>query len=268
MTTSPTIGRIARRHPACRLQLVLGASAFLAVLIPGPSAGAAPAGRCAPLDSRALDIDWQPSGHLKFVYAGDDVTTCDEVIVVTSYASGGPAVDHSFDPVVDEIVFDVSELEAAGPAGITVDPDLDPCWAGIEVLRDGDTYLWSAVDGDGCEMEVTTGFHGAPWPTEIHVVQQSGSIQPPHIFDHVSDATTVLSGLPTGTWYVKVYEGAVAGTTMSVDGSAPAPVTIVNGVADGSSVVIEHPAVFSATDDVAVATTTVPRPPLVIVSQG
>jgi hypothetical protein len=202
------------------------------------------------------------------VYAGDDVTTCDEVVVVTSYASGGPEVDHTFDPEVDEIVFDVSALEAAGPAGITVDPELDPCWAGLEVLRDGDTYLWSDVDGDGCEMEITTDFHGSPWSTQVHVVQQSGSIQPPHIFDHVADTTTVLTGLPNGTWYVKVYDGAVAGTTMSVDGGAPDGVAIVHGVPDGSSVLIEHPAVFGATDDVAVATTSAPRPPLVTISQG
>jgi hypothetical protein len=73
--------------------------------------------------------------------------------------------------------------------------------------------------------------------------------------------------LPNGTWYVKVHDGAVAGTTMSVDGSPSDEIAIVNRVPDGSSVLIEHPAVFSATDDVAVATTTVPTQ-MVIVSQG
>ena len=259
--------QIARRRTARRLAplaTVTVVATFTAIGAPP----AAHAGRCSPLDSRALDIDWQPSGHLKFVYAGDDVATCDEVIVVTSYSSGGPDVDHTFDPVVDEAVFNVSELESAGPAGVTVSPDLDPCWAGIEVLRDGDTYLWSDVDGDGCEMEVTTEFHGAPWTTEIHVVQQTGSIQPPHIFDHAGDTTTVLTGLPNGTWYVKVYDGAVAGTTISVDGAGPDDVTIIHGVPDGSSVLIEHPAVYSGADDFAVATSTVPPLPVVIVERG
>ena len=258
MTTNTTHRR--------RVATAAGAALAAVALVPSGASDAAPEGRCSPLDSRALDIDWKPSGHLKFVYEGDDVTTCDEVIVVTSYASGGPDVDHTFDPVVDEAVFNVSELEAAGPAGVTVSPDLDPCWAGIEVLRDGDTYLWSDVGGDGCEMEVTTDFHGAAFATEIHVVQQSGSIQPPHIFGHVADTTTVLTGLPNGTWYIKVYEGAVAGTTMSVDGGEPDQVTIVNGVADGSDVLIEHPAVYAATDDFTIATTTVPPVPVVIVS--
>lgn len=260
--------QIAHRRTARRLAPLATVTVVAALTAIGAS-DTAHAGRCSPLDRRALDIDWQPSGHLKFVYAGDDVTTCDEVIVVTSYASRGPAVDHTFDVEVDEATFFVSELESAGPAGVTVSPDLDRCWAGIEVLRDGDTYLWSAVDGDGCAMEVTTDFHGAPFDTEVHVVQQSGSIQPPHIFDHTADTTTVLTGLPSGTWYVKVYEGAVAGTTMSVDGSEPAEVAIVNGVPDGSSVLIEHPAVFAAADAVAVATTTVPPPaPGVIASRG
>jgi hypothetical protein len=251
-----------------RVAAVAVAALAAVALAPSGASDAAPAGRCTPLDSRALDIDWQPSGHLKFVYAGDDVTTCDEAIVVTSYASGGPEVDHTFDPVVDEVVFNVSELEGAGPAGVTVSPDLDPCWAGIEVLRDGDTFLWSDVDGDGCEMEVTTDFHGAPFATEIHVVQQSGSIQPPHIFDHVGDTTTTLTGLPNGTWYVKVYEGAVAGTTMSVDGAEPDQVAIVNGVPDGSSVLIVHQAVYAAADDFAVVTSTVPTGSAVVVSRG
>ena len=259
---------ITRRRTVGRLAPLATVAVVAAVFVPAGSPLAAPAGRCTPLDGRALDIDWQPSGHLKFVYAGDDVTTCDEVIVVTSYSSGGPEVDHTFDPVVDEAVFNVSELEAAGPAGVTVDPELDPCWAGLEVLRDGDTYLWSDVGGDGCEMEVTTDFHGAPFETEIHVVQQSGSIQPPHIFDHVGDTTTTLTGLPNGTWYVKVYDGAVAGTTMSVDGGVPAAVGIVNGVPDGSSVLIEHPAVYAGADDFTVVTTTVPTGPAVVVSRG
>jgi len=56
------------------------------------------------------------------------------------------------------------------------------------------------------------------------------------------DDTTVLTGLPDGTWYVKVYEGAVDGTSMSVDGAPAAEVDTVHGVADGSTVLIEHPA--------------------------
>lgn len=197
--------------------------------------------RCGVLDSDLLEIDLQPSGHLKFVYAGDDYATCDEAIVVTSYASAGPIIDNHDDPVVEQIVFQVADLEAAGPAGVTVDPELDPCFAGIEVHRDGDTLIWDHVEGDGCAMEITTDFAGADFPTEIHVVQQTGNIEPPHIFDHVADDTTVLTGLPDGTWYVKVYEGAQPGTTMSVDGAAPAQVSIIHGVADGSVVDIEHP---------------------------
>jgi len=197
--------------------------------------------RCSVLDSDLLEVDLQPSGHLKFVYAGDDYPTCDEVIVVTSYASTGPVVDHTFDPVVEQVVFQVAELEAAGPAGVTVTPELDECWAGLEVLRDGDTFLWDHVEGEGCEMEISTEFAGAAFPTEVHVVQQTGAIVPPHIFEHDDDETTVLTGLPNGTWYVKVYEGAQPATTFTVDGTAPVVDSIVHGVADGSSVEIQHP---------------------------
>jgi len=196
--------------------------------------------QCQPLHDAGLDVDVLRSG-IRLTYAGDRYATCDEAMVVTSYSSAGPVVDNHFDPVVDQAVVQVSALEAAGPSGVLVDVAFDPCWAGIQVHRDGDTLVWEHVDGDGCELTVTTEFAGAPSDTEIHVVQQSGNIQPPHIFEHVDDDTTVLSGLPDGTWYVKVYEGAIDGTTMAVDGGAPAEVEIVHGVADGSTVEIHHP---------------------------
>ena len=51
----------------------------------------------------------------------------------------------------------------------------------------------------------------------------------------------MLTGLPDGTWYVKVYDGGVPGTTISIDAGAPQATTTVHGVADGSAVEIEHP---------------------------
>jgi hypothetical protein len=196
---------------------------------------------CEGLDSTSLTTYVLASGEIRFVYEDDGVITCDEVMVVTSYASRGPDVDNHHDPEVDELVFQVSELEAAGAAGITVAPELDECWAGLELHRDGDTLLWDHVLGDGCEMEVTTSFAGAPHPTEIHVVQQSGSIAPPYTFEHDTDDSTILTGLPNGTWYVKVYEGAVAGTTIAVDGGTPLLTDTIEGVPDGAIVDIAHP---------------------------
>lgn len=199
------------------------------------------AASCTALDPELLDVHVLGSGAIRFVYADDGLVTCDEVMVVTSYASAGPVVDNHHDPVVDQIVFQVAELEAAGPPGITVEPELDECWAGLEVARDGDTLVWDDVLGDGCSMQITSDFAGTPFPTEIHVVQQSGNIEPPHIFGHDQDETTVLTGLPNGTWYVKVYEGAHPATTMAVDGAAAALTSIVHGVPDGSEVEIGHP---------------------------
>ena len=196
---------------------------------------------CEGLDHGLLTTYVSASNEITFVYEDDGVITCDEVMVVKSYASHGPEIDNHHDSLVDEIVFQVSELEAAGSEGITVAPELDECWAGVEVHRDGDTLAWDHVFGDGCELEVASSFGGSPFATELHVVQQSGSIQPPHIFEHDSDDTTVLSGLPNGTWYVKVYEGALAGTTMAVDGGTPLLTDIVEGVPDGATVHIAHP---------------------------
>lgn len=195
---------------------------------------------CEPLDGSLLVKHVLASGELRFVYPNDGVITCDEAMVVVSYAANGPDVDH-LDPIVDQVVFQVAELEAAGAAGVTVAPQLDPCWAGVEVLRDGDTFVWDHVIGDGCELEVTSSFAGAPFATEIHVVQQTGNIVPPYMFPHDQDDTTVLTGLPNGTWYVKVYEGAVPATTMSVDGGTPLLTDTVYGVPDGSEVQIAHP---------------------------
>jgi hypothetical protein len=224
--------------------LLIGVAASVALAAPAaaqPGPGGLAARRCQPLDTVALDLDVLRSG-VRLSYGGDRYATCDEAVVVTSYSASGPVIDNHVDPVLGQVVVQASTLEAAGPAGVHVPLALDPCWAGIQVHRDGDTLVWDEVVGDGCELTVVTDFAGAPHDTEIHVVQQSGNIQPPHIFEHDADETTVLTGLPDGTWYVKVYEGAVDGTTMAVDGGAPAEVTIVHGVADGSTVEIEHPA--------------------------
>lgn len=237
------------RTTTAALPIVLGLATALGLAAPAaaqPGPGSVTSERCRPLDTAALDVAVLRSG-VRISYAGDRYATCDEAVVVTSYASAGPAVDNHVDPVLAEVVLQASELEEAGPAGIHVPLALDPCWAGIQVHRDGDTLVWDDVVGDGCELTVVTDFGGAPADTEIHVVQQTGNIEPPHIFHHDADEVTVLTGLPDGTWYVKVYEGAVDGTTMAVDGGLPAEVTIVHGVADGSTVEIEHPAGFGLT---------------------
>jgi len=221
---------------------VLVAATLLGLGSPA-SAGSVPdslaGSRCRPLDTAALNAVVLRSA-VRASYACDRYATCDEAVVINSHASAGPVVDNHDDPVLQQAVLQASALEAAGPAGIHVPLALDPCWAGIQVHRDGDTLVWDEVVGDGCEMVVTTEFAGDPHDTEIHVVQQSGNIQPPHIFDHDVAGTTVLAGLPDGTWYVQVYDGAVDGTTMSVDGSVGAEVDIVHGVADGSTVLIQH----------------------------
>ena len=114
------------------------------------------AARCEALDAEQLTIDLQPAGSLELIYAGDDHVTCNEVIVVTSYASDGPVVDNHHDPVVDQEVIQVAALEAAGATGITVHLELDECWAGLQVHRDGDTLLWEHVEGDGCIDDFTS----------------------------------------------------------------------------------------------------------------
>jgi hypothetical protein len=262
-TTSPTVSSTLKTAGA-----VLAAATVLGLASPA-SARSLPdsftSSRCQPLDTAALDVDVLRSG-VRVSYAGDRYATCDEAVVISSHASAGPEVDNHFDPLLDQAVLQASALEAAGPAGIHVPLALDPCWAGIQVHRDGDTLVWDEVVGDGCEMVITTDFAGTPHDTEIHVVQQTGNIQPPHIFEHDADGTTVLTGLPDGTWYVKVYEGAVDGTTMSVDGAPSAEVEIVHGVADGSTVLIEHPTELGFTTPAATPTLHIELEPVIITS--
>jgi len=195
---------------------------------------------CERLPIRSIAVQMMPNGKVRLTAPDDGVPTCNESIVITSYAGAGPVVDNH-DPVVDSAVVMALDLEAAGPSGIQVPIDVDPCWASVQVLLDGDTFVWEDAWGDGCELTVTSNFPGSPWPTEIHVVQQTGNIQPPHIVFHDVSQTTELTGLPDGTWYVKVYDGALPETEMSVDGGASQQVSTVYDVADGSEVVIDQP---------------------------
>ena len=244
--------------------LATATAAALVSLAAGAAAGASGPGRldlaasrCTALNPRLLDISLKPSGTMRFTSTDDGVATCDEVVQVRSYASGGPAVDNHHDPMIDEELFHVSELEAAGPAGVTVHLDLDACWSGVEVHRDGDTLLHSSVTGDGCEMTVATDFVGATHDVDLHVVQMTGSIQPPHIWSVETDDVNVLSGLPSGTWYVKVYDGWTFGSTIEVGGNGAVAQSTVYDVADGASVEVSiwpEPVVagFSATNSITV----------------
>lgn len=195
--------------------------------------------RCQPLATRSIAVKVLGNGDVRVSAPDDGRPTCNEMIVVTSYAGAG-TIDNTA-PVLEQVALPALDVEAAGPSGITVAIDLDPCWPTLQVHRDGDTLVWQDVWGGGCELTVTSEFPGSPWPTEIHVVQQTGNIQPPHLMFHDVSQTTVLTGLPDGTWYVKVFAGALPGTEMTVDGGATQQVSTVYGVGDGSSVVIDHP---------------------------
>ena len=124
------------------------------------------AARCEALDAEQLTIDLQPGGSLELVYAGDDYVTCNEVIVVTSYASDGPVVDNHHDPVVDQEVIQVAALEAAGAAGLTVRLQLDEClgrpagpprrrhaaWEHVEGAVAGELGATVATDDPGADV--------------------------------------------------------------------------------------------------------------------
>ena len=88
-------------------------------------------------------------------------------------------------------------------------------------------------------MTVATNFAGAGHDAEIHVVQQTGVIAPPHVINVDTDDTTVLTGLPNGTWYVKVYDGWSVGSTITIDGGPAQPASTVYDVEDGSTVEID-----------------------------
>jgi hypothetical protein len=193
--------------------------------------------RCAPLDSDRLDITITPYRTVAEVilsYRDDGVVTCNESVQTWTYASAGPAVDNHVDPMLGEHVVSAAALEAAGSIRFTI--RIDPCWAGIAIHRDGDTLLHSEVIGDGCEMTIDTDFVTVGHDAEIHVVQQTGNIQPPHIWNISDDDTTVLTGLPNGTWYVKVYDGWTLGSTIEVNGGGVVAQSTVYDVADGSQV--------------------------------
>lgn len=220
--------------------------------LPGPPVIGTPE-RCQRLDLTQLDIDVDPGGSVRFEYPGDGYDTCNEAVQVRSHASGPVAVDNHHDPILSTVVPYVADIEAAGSNGLTVEFATDPCYTGLEIHLDGDTLLFSDVFGTGCDLTVLTDA-SSPWQqATVHVVQQTGPIQPPHVWSTVGDDTTVLTGLPSGTWYVKVFEGWTPGTTIAVNGG-PSPVTdTVHDVADGSWVEIDLATAWSPIRSYAIA---------------
>lgn len=235
-------------HAIHRLARTLAPAALLGALLAAlPTTAHAGLGdlgfeKCQPLLGIDAEISTVENGHTITLTAPDDgAKTCPEGVAIYSFAGNGAVVIDNYWPVVDLLVVPALDIEAAGPTGVTVPIQLDPCWPAVKVLRDGDTPVWQDTFGAGCSMWVSTDFAGKSWPTQIHVIQQTGTIMPPHIFDHVSDHTTLLTGLPSGVYLVKVYAGAKPGTTTSVDGGKPLKTSSVGKVGVGSHVEFRHP---------------------------
>lgn len=206
--------------------------------VPKPPVLEAPSG-CERLDLTELDIEVAGDGEVNFTYPADGYDTCDEAMQVRSFSSGPAGVDDHHDRILSTVVPSVGDIEAAGPGGLTVELTTDPCYTGVEIHLDGDTLLYSNVFGSGCDMTIRT-HASSPWQeAELHVVQQTGPIQPPHIWSTVGDDETVLTGLPNGTWYAKVFDGWTPGSTIDVDGGGPVAASTVHDVDDGSEVDID-----------------------------
>ncbi len=203
----------------------------------GPSDRTSRPPACIPLAAKYFDVELDDSGTGNIRVSDDGISNCDEMVVLWSMANSSAVVDND-EPIVDQLVLQVAELEAAGTKGIDFSIELDPCWAGFQVLRDGDTVVHEEMIGDGCEMTVDVDFTGAPAQADIHVVQQTGTIAPPHIWQVSDDQVTHLTGLSSGTWYVKVFDGFTPDSSISV-GSDTTYTDTVYGVAHNSTVDIE-----------------------------
>lgn len=238
--------------------LVAGAAVLGTALLAVPStsveAGSFAGQRCERLDATDLDVTLTPLKHERVrvdVELTGDGPFCDDTVHVRSRSSAGPDVAAS-DPHADrpdEIPLVDSRFRAAlsdgvlfgatkGSTSYSNDFAADPCWAGIEIHLDDGTPIFEEVLGDGCEMTVVTDFWVDPHSADIHVVQQTGNIQPPHIWTVLDDDTTVLTGLPSGTWYVKVFDGWTPNSHIAVDDGPPIEQSTVYDVADGSFVEI------------------------------
>lgn len=211
----------------------------------GPTDRASEPPACTALAAKYFDVELDESGDGNISVADDGITNCDEQVVLWSMANSSAVVDNH-EPIIDQVVLQVADLEAAGAKGIDFSIELDPCWAGFEVLRDGDTLVHAEMIGDGCEMTVAVDFTGAPAEAEIHVVQQTGTIAPPHMWDVTDDNVTHLTGLPNGTWYVKVYEGFTPDSSISV-GLDTTETDTVYGVGPNAIVDIEIATEFGFT---------------------
>lgn len=192
---------------------------------------------CTALSARFFDVELDRTGAGNIAVADDGLTNCDEAVVLWSIANSSAVIDNH-EPIIDQIVLQVADLEAAGPKGIDFTIELNPCWAGFQVLRDGDSIVHEEMVGDGCEMTVAVDFSGAPAEAQIHVVQQTGTIAPPHIWTVNDDHVTHLTGLPSGTWYVKVYEGFTTDSSITV-GATTEYTDTVYGVPAGATVDID-----------------------------
>ena len=180
-----------------------------------------PPADCAPVDADAFGVTVIDNGDgTAFVQLGyyDTEDACDTDVRVVSNRTNA---DESVQEQYAEFATTVDELEAAaaGDGWVETDIGLDPCFSTVAVTVDGD-LLHSELFGDGCEITMTKDFPDDPWPAAISLQHVPGWTDD-HVFEVDDDDDVVWTGLPSGPYVVNEFDGAVAATTIAIDGGAP-----------------------------------------------
>lgn len=182
---------------------------------------------CVPYDPAAFGITIADNGDgTVIVQIGyfDTEDACNADVHVTSYRTDAAA------SAAEELIAwsaDVNSLEAAalGDGWLETDIAIDPCFAKVEVsVVDGGAptdVLATEQFGDGCAITVVKEFPDDPWAAGIALIHEPGWTDD-HVLDVEDDDTVTWEGLPSGDYVVNEYIGAVAGTTVAIDGGPPA----------------------------------------------
>jgi hypothetical protein len=185
------------------------------------SAAALPVPHCTTLDPARLHVTVSTRGVVHLHYSDDGVFTCNEVLQIRSWASAGPTVDNHHDRLIDEEIVWVADLEAAGKYGLDRTITLDPCWAGVEIHRDGDSLVFSHVLGNGCSFTVRSRFVGESYDVLIIVSQDTGGLAQQNVFSLSGGEDLVLPRRPSGSWTVTAAGAGWLGGSISVNGDTP-----------------------------------------------
>lgn len=142
---------------------------------------------------------------------------CDRPLTLSSYRSD--AAGNRLE-ILALAVTSIDDLQAAPGEEFRTSVPLDPCYTVVELVVGAGEQIFEKRYGDGCAVTVHVDSPDSAHHAEVRLAPSGNGLPELQMID--GDGALVFGQLPSGDYTIAEVAGAVAGTTIDIDGGGPA----------------------------------------------